>query len=218
MGNSIDIDEFAELLNIPQFEREMYHKIEELKVFFRDEVVLYKKIKDQFRKAVRDGVEGSGKERKRTRMQTYLFELSQDENNRWVPTEIEPPPPPGHDAYDILPEDLIKNITFYAPNPARIETLNNFSVSSLPGRAFNLKFTKFSPNHIMGTVTEVFEDGRETIPDVVMIDVTDSYKQESAEVNYKQLTRYMDQFPQLREFVLSEFFMRWKPLIDQNLI
>ena len=36
--------------------------------------------------------------------------------------------------------------------------------------------------------------------------------------NYKELIFYMEKFPKFKAHIFSEFFMKWKPLIDNQMI
>ena len=75
MGKQEILDELTELLNIPQIERIIFHKVEELKLYLKDEVNLYKSLKSDFKRSAYGDMricEDPG-ERK---VQTYHFELN----------------------------------------------------------------------------------------------------------------------------------------------
>jgi hypothetical protein len=216
------MDELDELLNIPQFERIIYHKVEELKTFLRDEISLYQSLKKDFRKAAYGDMQvWDGGEHPRIQTQTYRFQLDRDDENRWVPTDIEPHLPPGYDVYDIIPMEIIDHISGFKPNPTKIETVNQLVLPQLKGRAFNLRFAVYSDFHAMGTITEIKKPRERTVSDEEgdnLVDISDYYKKDALELNYKELMYYMEKFPAFKEHVFSEFFMRWKPLIDVQLL
>jgi len=214
------IDELTELLNIPQFERIIYHKVEELKTYLRDEVSLYKNLKKDFQKAAYGNMRVFENE-EQIRSQTYRFELDKNEDNQWVSTEIEPSPPSRSDINDIIPPGIVEYITGFKSNPTKIETVNNFTLPALRGRMYNLRFAKYSDNHALGTITEI-QQKKESSPLSAeldnLMDINDYYKEDTVELNYKELMYYMEKFPAFKEHVFSEFFMRWKPLIDEKLL
>ena len=61
-------------------------------------------------------------------------------------------------------------------------------------------------------------DGAEGMsPDSEMY-ISDRYKKKTESANYNELISYMERFPQFKDRIFSEFFMKWKPLIDNGLI
>ena len=48
--------------------------------------------------------------------------------------------------------------------------------------------------------------------------ISDRYKKKTESANYNELISYMERFPQFKDRIFSEFFMKWKPLIDNGLI
>jgi hypothetical protein len=214
------IDELTELLNIPQFERIIYHKIEELKTYFRDEISLYTNLKKDFQKAAYGNMQIFENE-EHIRSQTYRFELDRNEDNLWIPTEIEPPPPSMSEISNIIPPEIIEYITNFKSNPTKIETINNFTLPTLRGKMYNLRFAKYSDHHALGTITEIRtkkETQHQGAEADNLVDINDYYKEDTVELNYKELMYYMEKFPAFKEHVFSEFFMRWKPLIDEKLL
>lgn len=216
------MDELDELLNIPQFERIIYHKVEELKSFLRDEVSLYRSLKKDFRKAAYGEMQlWEGSDQKRIQTQTYRFQLDKDAENRWVPTDIEPHLPPGFDVYDIIPMEIINYISGFKANPTKIEAVNQLTLPQLKGRVFNLRFAIYSDSHALGTISELKKPRESKVPGDEgdnLLDINDYYKNDALELNYKELMYYMEKFPAFKEHVFSEFFMRWKPLIDVQLL
>jgi hypothetical protein len=214
------IDELTELLNIPQFERIIYHKIEELKMYFRDEISLYNNLKKDFQKAAYGNMQ-IYENAEQIRSQTYRFELDKNENNVWIPTEIEPSPPSMSEINNIIPPEVIEYITHFKSNPTKIETINNFTLPALRGKIYNLRFAKYSDHHALGTITEIRTKKESPHPAAEtdnIVDINDFYKKDTVELNYKELMYYMEKFPAFKEHVFSEFFMRWKPLIDEKLL
>jgi len=221
------LQELGELLNIPQIERIIAHKLEEVKNFYKDEIDLYLDIRNNFRKKAYGNMyvcEGMEAEAQQT-FQTYRFELDKDTDNTWKITDIEPSLPAGHYIHEIIPPLLINYMTSFEIHPTRIETAAHFTHPKLRGRTFNLRFTRYSDYHLLGAVTEIQTQVNDAPSASTMeseldnlVDINDYYKNDKAEMNYKELMYYMEKYPAFREHIFSEFFMKWKPLIDGKLL
>lgn len=213
------IDKLIELMNIPQFERIIIHKAKELKSLLKDEIALYKSLRETFQGGTHGNMkvcEDDGKER----TQTYRFELNLDEDGEWIPTGISPSPPSHYHVFDIVPKEVILHISKFKPDPGKIERIKEFSSAKLEGKIFELSFTRYSHRHALGTICEL----KEKIPIPTgddpdnIIDINDSYKKEPEDGNYRELIFYMEKFPKFKTHIFSEFFMKWKPLIDNRMI
>lgn len=222
------LQELSDLLNIPQIERLMAHKIEELKNIYKDELDLYFSL----RKNYQDNAYGKmyiceyeGETDTSKILQTYRFEIDKDIHNEWKITEIDPALPVGQHPDDIIPPFIINYMINFNVDATKIETINHFSHPKLNGKIYNLRFTRYSDCHILGTITEV----QNTISEVPslstnegtlnnLVNINDYYKNENDEFNYKELMYYLEKYPAFREHTFSEFFMKWKPLIDGNLL
>lgn len=220
MGKKEILNELDELLNIPQFERIIFHKIEELKTYLRDEISLYRDLKEGFRGAAY-GKMHIYEEKGQKKSLTYRFQLDKDTNGKWKITDIDPSLPPGIKTDDVVPPLIIKYMDTFSANAVKIETVPDFSHPDLEGRAFFLRFAKYSDRHLMGTVTEI--QPKTEVPSTdseseKLMDINDYYKRDDMGFNYKELMYYMEKFPALKEHIFSEFFMRWKPLIDKKLL
>jgi hypothetical protein len=221
MGKKEMLEELDDLLSIPQIDRIIFHKIEELKTYFEDEVSLYMNLKEGFRKAAYGNMQiYEGLEQRKS--QTYQFRLDKDENDEWIIMEIEPSPRRGVKLNYIVPLEIIDFMNSFKPNPAKIEVVQNFTHPNLKGRGFHLRFAKYSDRHLLGAVTEFRIETEETSAELSenakIVEINDLYKNESPEFNYRELKYYMENFPEFKDHILSEFFLRWKPLIDQNIL
>ncbi len=63
-----------------------------------------------------------------------------------------------------------------------------------------------------------FPVGAESVPGGTEMYISDRYKKKTESANYNELISYMERFPQFKDRIFSEFFMKWKPLIDNGLI
>jgi hypothetical protein len=153
------LHELEELLDIPQFERIIFHKVEELKSYFEDEIDYYMDLRESFRKKAygKMRVLGSAAEieednREETNRDTYFFELRKGKDCRWSASNIEPPAPPGYSIDDIIPDEIVQHIVSLNPSPRKIETITNLSPQKAEGIKYNLEFIKYSNFHILGSL------------------------------------------------------------------
>lgn len=221
------LEELGDLLNVPQIERIIAHKLEEVKDVYEEEIDIYLNLRNDFRKTAYGNMyvfDGMEKETLQT-FPTYRFELDKDKDNTWKITDIEPPLPPGYHLHDIFPPLIIQYMISFEIHPTRIETVAHFTHPKLKGRTFNLRFTRYSNHHILGAITEIQTQVDDTSSAATMereldnlVDIDDYYKNDNAEMNYKELMYYMEKYPAFREHIFSEFFMKWKPLIDGKLL
>lgn len=221
------LDELNELLNIPQFERIIYHKVEELKLYLKDEIDLYRTLKNNFKKSAYGDLQvWEGERQEDIPPRSYHFELNLTENGRWMIGNLEPPPPPGYDAYDIVPEEVIAHLVSTGINPDRIEILRGFALEAFKDRTFDLRFTRYSEHHLLGTVQihavpvqDQPESGEEdSVPD--QLTEIYNYQQNSSddESNFKELFYYMQKYPALKTYFFTELHMKMKPLIIGKLV
>jgi hypothetical protein len=213
------IDEFSELLNIPQFENIIVHKINELKLMFKDDIDLYLNLKRTYEGAG-DNLMKVCENSENERDITYRFELNLNEEGKWVPSNITPSPPSYCGKFDIIPLAVIQHICSYQPDPAKIVKIKEYSHSELENKKFEVSFTRYSHHHVFGTICELKEkdshDPAKCPPNV--IDITDSFDMDSEAGKYREFLNYMKKFPKYRDHVFSEFFMKWKLLIDNQII
>ncbi len=220
MGKKEMLDELDELLNIPQAERILFHKVKELKTLLRDEISLYRDLKDGFRSTAY-GKMHIYEEKEQKKLPTHRFQLDKDEHEKWKITDIDPSPHAGIEAGEIVPPLIVKYMDSFSADATKIETVPDFSHPDLGDRAFLLRFAKYSDRHIMGTIAETQpkKEGPPAEPEAgKVVDINDYYNKDKTRFNYRELMSYMERFPALRDHIFAEFLMRWKPLIDKNLL
>ena len=222
MKKQVILDELNELLNIPQLERIVFHKMEELKLYFQDEIKRYRDLKEYFKKAAYGTMEILEANKEMVKKdQTYHFELHCPAGGSWVATAIEPSPPSGYEIYDIIPEKIVEYIGSFVTGPGKIENLEKFSLPTLKEKSFDLTFTKYSEWHALGTIRtckipigEGTEGEKPTpSPEIYYYDKKDTDKGD-----YQELFYYMQKYPPLRRYFFTEFHMKVKPLILGNLV
>ncbi|MCP4218195.1 MAG: hypothetical protein GY765_26395 [bacterium] len=212
--------EITELVNIPPVGVILYHKAQELKELNRDELELYRKLKKSFRRdaygrmqVLQDKTSGSPP--------TYCFQLDKSVDNMWQVTEIEPYPPPNRPIGNILPSPIVKYMTAFRPNPAQIEENASFALNNLKGRLFNLRFVRYSDTQVLGSISDISElqdMPAPRDPENNLVDINEYYTGKSTEHDYNDLMAYMEHYPEFKEHIFSEFFLKWKPLLDRKLL
>ncbi len=217
------LDDITEFLIIPQFERILYHKVQEMKIFLKDEIAFYRNLRKKFRDEAYGKMEvyNSAEQESVKKERSYLFQLDLEEDNKWALSNIEPSLPPGCNRDQLLPRAIIQYITSFRTAPAKIEEFNDFSLSSLKGRRFDFKFAKYSDSHILGTISNVnFESIHKASEpgENNLVDINEHFEKETTERKYREMTDYMKTHSEFEEHMLAEFYMKWKPLIDKKLL
>lgn len=234
--------------SIPIVERLMYHRFEEIKEMLWEEIYLYREAKLALKTnqpetspdEKKTGTTGepyhyhsSTQGEKRTPI--YQFQLDRNQDGQWLPTFYESPLPPHVAASDILPLAIIQYISTFTPNQNKIEVRKRFTLPALNGRIFDLSFTRFTHHQVLGTICEIKKEEDEISveppPKLIssnnmddttgyenIIDIKESYKNLPEGSNYRLLYYYMEKYPILKKNIFSEFFLKWKPLLDNHAI
>jgi hypothetical protein len=222
MKKQVILDQLNELLNIPQLERIVFHKMEELKLYFKDEIKRYRDLKEYFKKNAYGDMEIlEAKKELGKKIQAYHFELYCPIDGTWLATSIEPSPPSGYEIYDIIPEKIVEYIGSFTTTPGKIERLEKFSLPTLKEKTFDLTFTKYSEWHALGTIrsckTPTGDSTKDEKPDH-MSEIYYYDKKDTDKGDYKELFYYMQKYPPLRHYFFTEFHMKVKPLIVGELV
>jgi len=219
MKKQVILDELNELLDIPQLERIIFHKMEELKLYFQDEIKRYRDLKDYFKKSAYGNLEilEANKETEK-KNQTYHFELHCSTGGAWLATSIEPSPPAGYDIYDIIPEKIVEYIGSFITAPGKIERLEKFSLPTLKEKSFDLAFTKYSEWHALGTIRFYNIPTGDGIKDEKKDQIYYYDKKDTDKGDYQELFYYMQKYPPVKRYFFTELHMKVKPLIVSNLV
>lgn len=119
---------------------------------------------------------------------------------------------PGCHDFDtgIIPGEIITHITGNTCNTGIIKMLKDFETED--GRKFNIYFEKTSEHVISGTITENIENF------APYTDFQDTFKpeQKTKMDKSKELFIYMQDNEGFWNWVISQFYKNWKPLIDNG--
>ncbi len=222
MDKQEKIKELIELMNIPEFEKLINIKIEELKIILAKKVKLYYKLKNEFQGQNHDGVhllENGGLDRSK---QTYFFELNRIEDAysrlgyQWILKKIEPEPDIPIES--LIPADIITTLGRHKTNPTKIEFDEYYSEELQ--KKFDIKSIKYNDSRVFGTIRTLRNDKRnkesllEDKRDTITLDVRQEEKE--SEKKYTELFRYMEKYPEIKEHIFTFFYMIQKPVIDNN--
>jgi len=216
------LEEIKEMLNIPQLERIIFHKINELKFFFREEVERYRNLKAKFRQEAYGDIHVLDTRLEvENEFQTYHFELNLNKKKQWIVSAIEPSPPPGYETEDIIPNEIIKYIASIEGNSSKIETQKNVSFPSIKGKRFDLSFMRYSNSLILGTIKGFnipIDDVADTGPPDDLSDLYYNNQDNNDEKNFRDLIYFMQKYPSVKNYFFTELNMKMRPLIQGKII
>jgi hypothetical protein len=220
MNKQERVKELFELMNIPEFEKLINIKIEELKIILAKKVNLYYKLKNEFKGTNQEGLhlfENGSLDRSK---QTFFFELNRIEDTnsttgyQWILKKIDPEP--NGDIAGIIPADVIPLIGRHKTNPTKIEFDEYFSEKL--NKKFDIKSIKYNDSRVFGTIRTIRENKKvkaselEDKSDTITLDVHQEKKEN--EKKYTELFRYMEKYPEIKEHIFTYFYMIQKPVID----
>jgi len=213
------VSEIIELLEIPQIESILRNKVKELQILFADDIAHHKNIKQD----ICEGLEKMkvSEEEGEVHGTKYNFELYRNGEGKWIPYNVDPPIPYHSEPRTIIPPAAIKLIGTYPPNPEKIEKIKGFTDPSLEGRIYDLSFTRYNHHQAIVSICEINkfdtgdpENGNKNSAirlDATMPDIPDFLK-------FKEYFFYMEKYAIFKQHILSEFYFKWKPFLDNNLI
>jgi hypothetical protein len=147
--------ELDEFLDIPQFERIIHHKIEELKEYLKDEIDYYLDLKGYFKKIAYGEMrvfEGSIDNLENNRTYSYYFQLTKEKDGYWNVSKIEPLPSPEYGADDIIPKEIIEYIQTEKCFLGKIQTINDLSFPTLNRYRCDLNYVFYSDYLVLGAI------------------------------------------------------------------
>lgn len=212
------IELFLELMNFPKVMELMELELRRLELTLGEQLSDYRRLRESFKKAVfRQLLVHEGGSPPDEPM--YWFEISRTGKDRWEVTDIEPPLPEGVDMGYVVPAGFIDMVAGFETSEEEIrEHQGEFDTPS--GRQeFQVRFAKYTDDNAMGTIREV-DSTDSTEPasarKLEVIHTGTDYSQSDDEKNFGQLFYYMKKYPDLKKYILDEFFTVLKPLFDRK--
>lgn len=213
MNDIQDINTMLQLLRIPAIRQNVFFKINELAIFFQEDVEHLLGTIEHFKKIIYPSIDISNDPQPecKNRDKAYFFELTKEEKEPWH-ISLEPLPPSGYDIRDILPEGIILHMESYPVAPRKDINIEGFELSAIKGTVFDLTFIRYSPFYILGVVTprnNSYQEKREAI-----------FQYDPAlqcdEFTFTELEYYMKNYPAVKAYFASELHMKIKPWITAN--
>lgn len=230
MDREQKINELLELMNIPEIESAIFHRLNLIKYEAEEEINLYMNLKKGFRlTAYSDMYIYQGKKRKE--YPTYHFEVRRRSRNHWVLTAIEPAPLEDDDIDEIIPSDIIDRLGVSEISPEKIQTFKSEVQTASGDKSYEVHFAKYSDSHALGTIRQIKSwkrQGRKkrqasaentassSQKRLKVIKSGWNYKSRDDIENFKTLFYYMQKYPEVRKRLFGEFFTRIKPRLDSQ--
>lgn len=223
------IADLNELIKIPDVDTYIFLTIEQAKIKFAEEIKNYHLIKNSFHQSKQSKQTGQSnmvliKDKNMDHLaQSYYFEIKRNKNKdgklkyQWKVATVKPKP--KVDFSQIIPMEFMNMIDLHAVDPDRIETYKRFKSRSLK-KSFDIRFTRYSETHIMGSIRENPEDAEQNGENDGFVDARKAFKlklsQQNIKEDYMELFRYMEEYPEIKEDIFNRFNMVQKPFVDND--
>jgi hypothetical protein len=186
------IKEITVLVDISEnLARSFHHKVLELKERYRDEIDRYNQIVGM--------IEGQPLK--------INFEMT-NKNGTWAVSI------PGNPDFDnrIIPNEIVTRITNNALNPDIIQMVKDFETSDK--RKFDFSFERHTKDYITGLITEneIQNEDEKEIP------IEQARNTDTKTGDLKTFNTYLLNNEIFCHWMMSEFFEKWKPLIDNDCV
>ncbi|MCP4219589.1 MAG: hypothetical protein GY765_33460 [bacterium] len=209
------IRRLIEFMNIPDFEQIISAKLLELEITLGPQIRHMQDLKTKFKALTRREMELLETDGPEKTQSTYYFELKRVKNessslcHQWVLWDISPDP--VNDIPEAVLEDLGMHIGTLPVDPYRIRHREVSAEAS--GRRFEISFVKYAGTYAFGAFREdckgfsSLTEGKKRD----MIKLSLEYRKFKKEDSYGELFRYLEAYPEIRERLLTYFYMVEKP-------
>jgi len=199
------VEEIKDLLDIPEIERIIHHKVREVKHLLSKNIHLYRDLEESILDV--EPRKNPGK----MHLSGHRFELSLIGKRTWIPSIPNFRGDCG--IYDIIPQEIIDFIVKYKAKIGMPIMLRGLTFPGFKERKFDLAFEKIKPNRFTGIINE--HGGVKKTIDIEnyesQVDVREKYSK------IKELNRCLLKNDEYFNHVTSEFECRWKPLLESIL-
>lgn len=200
------IEEIKDLMEIPEVERIIRHRVEELKYILSESIYLYRDIEDSLLELKPPKHPG------KMHLCGQIFELTLIGKKTWIASI--PYPLKDFDIYGTIPQEVIDFIVKYKTQIGMPILLPGATVPGLEERKFDLSFEKINNKRFTGIIYE--HGGAKKIVKIEnpgsKVDSREKYRK------IKELNRYLIKSEDYFLHVTSEFQCRWKQLIDSEVL
>jgi hypothetical protein len=217
------IEDLNELIDIPDVDTYIFLTIEQAKIKFAEEIQNYRQLKSSFHQVKRSNMMLIEDKKPTQKSQSYYFELKRIKSknsklkHQWVVSTIKPKP--KQQSEEIIPVEFINMIDFHRVDPDKIETYKRFK-SRVLKKSFDIRFTRYSDNHVMGSIREKSKDPPQKNGSETYDAEGQAFKlklgQKNIKEDYMELFRYMEEYPEIKEDIFNRFNMVQKPYVDNS--
>ena len=206
------IEEIKDLVEIPEIERILHHKVKELKNVLSKNIHLYRDIEESLLELKPPKNPG------KMHLCGQLFELTLIGKKTWIPSI--PDQPNDCDIYDIIHREIIDFIVKYGVQTGMPILLPGITFPELKKRKFDLSFEKINNKRFIGIINEYEHEHEHGEAKKIVkikkqegkVDPSEKYKK------IKELNHYLIKSDDYFLHVTSEFKCRWKRLIDSEFL
>jgi hypothetical protein len=214
--------QFDELLDLPSARDYLYYTLKESQFINQFPLQTLRNLKSKYREVAYGQMEVY--ENERPTSPAYRFDLHTEDLSKWKIAHIEPEPPQTVQIDEIIPPGLLQNINSYQTDPEQMYQLRETFDTPSGKKTFDIMFTRYVIDYVVGSIREISEEElnapelEPTPKKEAVIHISKEYTQKAIEYRYTDLLHYMEKYPDFREHIFSELYLRWKPLLDQNLV
>jgi hypothetical protein len=227
------INELLELMNIPEIEAAVFHHLNLIKNEAKDEINLYRNLRNGFMATVFEGMYVYTGEQQQEEFPVYYFEAQRKAPNNWVLTDINPQPPDEVDIDEIIPRDIINLIGAQNIEFNSIKSLKNEVETPSGYKSFFTRFARHSDYLVVGSIRRIKtwrEQGGKKKSDSasedqaapqgrsrVVKNAVVEFKDRDDLGTVKTLFYYIQKYPEVKYQLCEDFYNRIKPRIDRKM-
>ena len=214
--------QFDEILDLPSARDYLFYTLKESQFINQLPLQALRNLKRKYRAIAYGQMEVY--ENERPTSPAYRFDLHTEDLSKWKISLIEPEPPQTVQIDEIIPPGLLQDINSYKVDPERMYRLRETFDTPTGKKTFDIRFTRYVIDYVVGSIREISEEElnapelEPTQKKEAVIQISKDYTGKALEYRYTDLLHYMEKYPNFREHIIAEFYLRWKPLLDKDLV
>jgi hypothetical protein len=188
------IDDFRDCMRIPGIKLSLFHKLEQLKIEFKDKIEEYREIE-----GIIDPEKKTGE--KEESVKTIRFEIRKKKAD-WQVSPVD------------IPQEIVNHIISHDLNPGVIK-MEKFKLAG--GKVIDLSFELQSIGFITGSISEKCSE-KKTRQKIPPSKARNTDKKTDKTEDLKIFLAYLLNNENFCNWIMREFLGNWKPLIDKGCI
>lgn len=214
------IRKIIEFMNIPAFNQIMSAKLMELEIALAQQIAYFKELKSHFQEMVEQDWRIVEEKRESPAEPSYYFELMRTRldqpvlSYKWTILNIQPPEASG--VYEEMLNELAPILGNYHSSASEIECREFYCHSAK--RYVIVYFTKYSDSYVFGVIRggDRRLEKENSLRPPAMIKINMDFRRIKKEDCYGELLHYLDMYPELRDRLLTYFYIIEKPVVDMG--